>query len=42
MTTADGSVDNKFPLKGSDARVSLMIRNVAEERAPLADGWFGL
>ena len=41
MTTANVSVYKKFTLKGNDARVRLMIRNVADERAPLADGWFG-
>jgi hypothetical protein len=41
MTTANVSVYKKFTLRGNDARVRLMIRNVADERAPLADGWFG-
>ena len=41
MTTANLSVYKKFELGGNDARVRLMIKNVADERAPLADGWFG-
>jgi len=41
MTTANLSVYKKFTLKGNDARLRLMIRNIADERAPLADGWFG-
>jgi outer membrane receptor for ferrienterochelin and colicin len=41
MTTANVSVYKKFTLKGNDARLRLMIKNIADERAPLADGWFG-
>ena len=41
MTTANLSVYKKFTLNGNDARLRLMIRNIADERAPLADGWFG-
>ena len=41
MTTANLSVYKKFTLKGNDARLRLMVRNIADERAPLADGWFG-
>ena len=41
MTTANVSVYKKFELNGNDARLRFMIRNVADERAPLADGWFG-
>ena len=41
MTTANVSVYKNFTLKGNDARLRLMIRNVADERAPLADGFFG-
>ena len=41
MTTANLSVYKKFTLNGNDARLRLMIKNIADERAPLADGWFG-
>ena len=41
MTTANLSVYKNFSLNGNDARLRLMIRNIADERAPLADGWFG-
>ena len=41
MTTANLSVYKKFTLNGNDARLRLMVRNIADERAPLADGWFG-
>ena len=41
MTTANVSVYKKFELNGNDARLRFMIRNIADERAPLADGWFG-
>tara|TARA_Y100000768_G_scaffold9318_1_gene6565 strand:+ start:64 stop:2340 length:2277 start_codon:yes stop_codon:yes gene_type:complete len=41
MTTANLSVYKKFTLKGNDARLRLMVKNIADERAPLADGWFG-
>ena len=35
------SIYKKFQLGGNDARLRLMVRNVADVRAPLADGWFG-
>ena len=41
MTTANLSVYKNLTLNGNDARLRLMIRNIADERAPLADGWFG-
>ena len=41
MTTANLSVYKKLTLNGNDARLRLMIRNIADERAPLADGFFG-
>ena len=41
MTTANLSVYKDFMLNGNDARLRFMIRNIADERAPLADGWFG-
>ena len=41
MTTANVSVYKKLTLNGNDARLRLMIRNIADERAPLADGFFG-
>ena len=41
MTTANLSVYRKFDLYGKDARVKLMIKNIADERAPLADGYLG-
>ena len=41
MTTANISVYKKFTLGDNDARLRLMIKNIADERAPLADGFFG-
>ena len=41
MTTTNMSIYKKFQLGGNDARLRLMVRNVADVRAPLADGWFG-
>ena len=41
MTTANLSVYKNISLNGNDARVRFMIKNVADERAPLADGFFG-
>ena len=41
MTTANLSIYKDLSLNGNDARVRFMIRNIADERAPLADGWFG-
>lgn len=41
MTTVNLSVYKKFEMKGKDARVKLMVKNVADERAPLADGYLG-
>ena len=41
MTTANLSVYKDFELGGNDARLRLMIKNIADERAPLADGFFG-
>ena len=41
MTTANLSVYKKFTLNDNDARLRFMIKNIADERAPLADGFFG-
>jgi hypothetical protein len=41
MTTVNVSVYKKFDLGGKDARVKLMVKNIADERAPLADGYLG-
>ena len=41
MTTSNLSVYKNFELSGNDARLRFMVRNVADERAPLADGFFG-
>ena len=41
MTTVNLSVYKKFDMKGKDARIKLMVKNVADERAPLADGYLG-
>ena len=41
MTTANLSVYKKFTLNGNDARLRFMVKNIADERAPLADGFFG-
>jgi len=41
MTTANLSVYKNFSLNGNDARVRFMVKNIADERAPLADGFFG-
>ena len=41
MTTANLSVYKNFTLNGNDARVRFMVKNIADERAPLADGFFG-
>ena len=41
MTTANLSIYKDLSLNGNDARIRFMIRNIADERAPLADGWFG-
>ena len=41
MTTMDLSFDYRFDLAGYDSRVRLAIKNVADERAPLADRYYG-
>lgn len=41
MTTFNTSVDYKFELAGVDSRVRFGINNVTDERAPLADRYFG-
>ena len=41
MTTANLSVYKDFMLNGNDARLRFMIRNIADERAPLADRFYG-
>jgi len=41
MTTVNLSAYKKFELAGNDARVKFVIKNVGDERAPLADGYLG-
>ena len=41
MTTVNMSVYKKFELNGNKARLKLMIKNIADERAPLGDGYLG-
>lgn len=41
MTTVNLGVYKKFELAGKDARVKFVIKNVGDERAPLADGYLG-
>ena len=41
MTTVNISAYKKFELAGNDARVKFVIKNVGDERAPLADGYLG-
>ena len=41
MTTVNLSVYKKFEVSGKDARIKLMVKNVADERAPLGDGYLG-
>jgi outer membrane receptor protein involved in Fe transport len=41
MTTMNLGVYKKIEINGNKARVKLMIKNIADERAPLADGYFG-
>lgn len=41
MTTFNATVDYRFDLAGSRTRVRLGVRNLTDERAPLADRFFG-
>ena len=41
MTTVNLSVYKKFEVSGKNARIKLMVKNVADERAPLGDGYLG-
>ena len=41
MTTSNLSVYKNFNLSGNDARLRFMVRNIADERAPLADRFYG-
>ena len=41
MTTMNLGVYKKFEINGNNARIKLMIKNIADERAPLADGYLG-
>jgi len=41
MTTYNASLHYKFKLGQYDARVRLLVKNVGDERAPTADGYFG-
>jgi iron complex outermembrane receptor protein len=41
MTTMNLGVYKKIEINGNKARIKLMIKNIADERAPLADGYLG-
>ncbi|NDD49223.1 MAG: TonB-dependent receptor [Alphaproteobacteria bacterium] len=41
MTTADLSISKNIELGGNKARVKFVVKNIADERAPLADGYNG-
>jgi outer membrane receptor protein involved in Fe transport len=41
MTTMDASVYYRFKLAGSSARLKFAVQNLADERAPTADRFFG-
>jgi outer membrane receptor for ferrienterochelin and colicin len=41
MTTMNLGVYKKIEINGNKARIKLMIKNIADERAPLADGFLG-
>ena len=41
MTTIDASLCYKFKLAGTSARIKFAVKNLEDERAPLADGYFG-
>ncbi|WP_448547245.1 TonB-dependent receptor domain-containing protein [Thalassotalea fusca] len=41
MTTYNASIDYKFTLAGADSRVRFGVNNLTDERAPLADRYFG-
>ncbi|MDG1165656.1 MAG: TonB-dependent receptor, partial [Porticoccaceae bacterium] len=41
MTTMDASVYYRFKLAGTSARIKLAVKNLADERAPTADRFFG-
>ena len=41
MTTADLSISKKIELGGNKGRVKFVVKNIADERAPLADGYNG-
>ncbi|WP_416305491.1 TonB-dependent receptor domain-containing protein [Neptunicella sp. SCSIO 80796] len=41
MTTFDATLDYRFEVGSSDVRVRLGLKNLTDERAPLADGYFG-
>ena len=41
MTTMDASVYYRFNLGGTNARLKLAVKNLNDERAPLADSFYG-
>ena len=41
MTTADLSISKNVELGGNKGRVKFVVKNIADERAPLADGYNG-
>ena len=41
MTTMDLSLDYRFDISDYDAKLRLAVKNIADERAPLADRYYG-
>ena len=41
MTTMDLTVDYRFDIRGNTTRVRLAVKNLQDERAPLADRYYG-
>lgn len=41
MTTYDATIDYRFEFEGFDTRVRFGVKNLTDERAPLADRYFG-
>jgi iron complex outermembrane receptor protein len=41
MTTYNASIDYKFTVAGANSRVRFGVKNLTDERAPLADDYFG-
>ena len=41
MTTIDASIDYRFDIGGSDARLRFAVEYLEDERAPIADRFYG-